>query len=106
MGSPLGHRTSSMIFHLRQSPSRLQVGALLHAIHRESSGIALLSSTAWPCSSLPLGWSLAVGIKPRRCRSKMVTFRPFAHMALKRLAIHALTPKLLKVHICPQDSTP
>ncbi|CAF1707665.1 unnamed protein product, partial [Brassica napus] len=70
MGSPLGHRTSSMIFHLRQSPSRLQVGALLHAIHRESSGIALLSSTAWPCSSLPLGWSLAVGIKPRRCRSK------------------------------------
>ncbi|WZZ77502.1 hypothetical protein YC2023_098074 [Brassica napus] len=70
MGSPLGHRTSSMILHLLQSTSRLQVGAHLHAIHRGSSGIALLSSTARPCSSLPLGSSLAVGIKPRRCRSK------------------------------------
>ena len=36
----------------------------------------------------------------------MVTFRPFAHLALNLYAIHALTPKLLKVHICRDDSTP
>ncbi|KAJ4909597.1 Uncharacterized protein Rs2_04218 [Raphanus sativus] len=39
-------------FFLRQSP-QLQVGVLLHAIHRGTSGISLLSSTAWPCSPSP-----------------------------------------------------
>ncbi|KAF2604263.1 hypothetical protein F2Q70_00026765 [Brassica cretica] len=93
--------------------STLQVGALLHAIHRGSSEIALLSYTAWPCSSSPLGSSLAVIIKSRRCRwkrslvgSTMVTYRQFEHRDLKHLAIHALIPKLLTVQICPHDSNP
>ena len=104
------------LLHDSPSPSissTLQVGALLHAIHRGSSEIALLSSTAWPCSSSPSGSSLAVRIKSRRCRwkrslvgSTMVIYRPFEHHDLKHSAIHALTLKLLIVQICPHDSSP